>query len=456
MIGKIVSHYRIMEELGRGGMGIVYKARDTRQDKIVALKVLTGGALSAAELQRRFKREASAGMKINHPNIVRIFEVGEDNAQFFISMEFIDGKTVRQILQDGPLDPKKVIDIGVKVCHAFNLAHEEGIIHRDMKCDNIMVTSQEEVKVMDFGIAKVSDASILTQEGTILGTVAYMSPEQAIGEAVDHRSDIFSLGVVLFETLTGQLPFVADYELATIYAIVNEEPPDMRELNPGIPEALEQVVAKAMQKEQQHRYQSVNDLADDLEKVKLFIEGGPDTRIKVSDLLAGADRLLTKDKAFNVKLAGRRGFEARLTGREEPFEILKEHFSRSVQGEGRTVFLSGEAGIGKSRLVLEFEKYARTMKIKMLTGRCPANQSAYPYQPFVEAIRNYFDIKGISSDKMLEEFIRSKTPELIPQLPVIRTFLNIKEGEDKTIESKEQMWDAIFKLVARISIGFFK
>lgn len=451
MPDKKIAHFEIMEMLGQGGMGIVYKARDTRQDKVVALKVLSGSGLPSNEIRRRFDREASVGLKLVHPNIVRIFEIGDERGEFYISMEFIEGKTLRQLLQENPLESKRVIDIGISVCEALKQAHEIGIIHRDMKGDNIMLTSQGDVKVMDFGIAKIQDASILTQEGTVLGTAAYMSPEQAIGEPVDHRSDIFSLGVVLFEALTGQLPFDAAYELAVIYSIVNEEPLALRELNKDIPEPLEQVIMKAMRKELQHRYQSVEDFAGDLTKVKAFLEGKPGMITSASELLATVGWTKTEERPTYVRVAGRRVFQARLAGRDEQFEILKTLFSRTAEGEGQTVFIAGEAGIGKTRLVLELEKYARTMKIRMLTGRCPFRQGVYPYQPFVETIRDYFDVQGVTTGKKLEEFIDEKAPELASQLPVIRVFLNIEEGEKITIDSKEQLWDAIFRLIVTIS-----
>jgi tetratricopeptide (TPR) repeat protein/predicted Ser/Thr protein kinase len=448
--GKM-AHYEILDLLGEGGMGKVFRARDTQADRIVALKVLSGGAFTAEEIRRRFHREASAGMRLTHPNIVKIFEVGEEEGQFFISMEFVEGKTLRQLLRQRPLKPQEVIDIGIKVCEALKEAHEMGIVHRDIKSDNIMVTAAGDVKVMDFGIAKVQDASILTQEGTVLGTASYMSPEQAIGEVVDQRSDIFSLGVVLFEALTAQLPFPGDYELAVIYSIVNLEPVDIRELTKDVPEPLEQVIAKALRKELQQRYQSVEEMMRDLTKVKAFLEGRPGTVRTPPKLIATADWRKAEDKGIEFTRGIRRGFEARLAGRDEEFEILKKLFGRAAQGKGQTVFIAGEAGVGKTRLVLELEKYARTMKVRTLVGRCPFRQGVYPYQPFVEAIRGYFEFEGVTTGKKLEEFIQRRAPELTDQLAVIRVFLNITGKENFNIESKEQLWDAISRLIVRIS-----
>ena len=451
MFREKIAHFENLEFLGEGGMAIVFKALDTRKGTTVALKVLPRRLLQDDEYKRRFQREASAGMRLHHPNIVKILEMGEADEEFFISMEYIEGATLRKLLLDGPVDPKRVIEIGISVCDGLNEAHKIGIIHRDIKSDNIMLNSEGDVKIMDFGLAKLQGASLLTQEGMVLGTTAYMSPEQAVGGNVDQRSDLFSLGVVFYELLTGTLPFAAEYELAVIYSIVNEEPTDVTELNKDVPKLLEQVVKKAMKKERQHRYQNIEELHGDLRKVKAFLEGDHALIATTPELLAAVELSKLEESALQVHLKERKGFQARLAGRGEQFETLKKLFSLSTSGKGQTIFITGEAGIGKTRLVLELEKYARTMKIKMLVGRCPFRQGVYPYHSFVEAIRDYFEVQGVKSGKMLEEFIRDKAPELTDQLPVIRVFLNIKEKEVKTIESKEQLWDAISKLIAKIS-----
>jgi tetratricopeptide (TPR) repeat protein/predicted Ser/Thr protein kinase len=445
-----ISHYEILELLGKGGMGKVFRARDTQQEKIVALKILSEDAPSE-ETRQRFHREASAGMKLSHENIVKIFDVGEEEGRFFITMEFIQGKTIRQLLQQGPLKPCEVVNIGIAVCDALKVAHEADIVHRDIKSDNIMVTNDGVVKVMDFGLAKVQDASILTMEGAVLGTAAYMSPEQAVGEPVDHRSDIFSLGSALFEASTGQLPFPGDYELAIIYSIVSLEPVQIRELNRDVPELFEQVIMKALRKEPQQRYQNVDEMKQDLAKVKAYLEGKLGSVKAPPKLIASVDWPKQSERGTESVAGRRRGFEARLAGREDEFETLKKLFSESVQGKGQTVFVAGEAGIGKTRLVSELEKFARTMKVRTLVGRCPLREGASPYQAFVEAIRSYFDFEGVTTGRKLEEFVRSRAPELTDQLPIIRMFLNFTGKEKAVIESKEQLWDAIFRLILQIA-----
>jgi tetratricopeptide (TPR) repeat protein/predicted Ser/Thr protein kinase len=441
MLRKKISHYEITGILGEGGMGVVYKAVDVETDRTIALKVLSRRSLADDDVRRRFMREADAGANLDHPGIVRIYNFGEEEGEHFLAMEYVEGQTLRHILKDGPLPPEKAIDICIAIAEALAAAHKAGVVHRDIKSENIILTPSGGVKVMDFGLAKLQNASLLTQEGVILGTVAYMSPQQAAGESVDHRSDIFSLGVVFYELLTGKLPFGAEYEMAILYSILNEDPISVTDLNPQLPEALDRVVAKALRKELNSRYQSADEFVADLKKVKDHLKDGIEAEASELDLIAAVD----KEKR-DV-----RGFQAGLVGREKEFETLKKLLVLTAESEGQTVLIAGEAGIGKSRLVAELQKYARNKKITMLTGRCLFKQGTQPYQPFIEAIGSYFDIKGIGSDDHLREFINEKAPDLTHLLPIYRMFLNIKDQEEVRLESKEQLWDAIYKLIVRIS-----
>lgn len=441
MIGKEISHYKLLQLLGQGGMGKVFKAQDTRNGEMVALKILTQYSSDDEEMKKRFQREAAAGLKLQHPNIVKIREVGEAGAEMFICMELVQGKTLRQILKDGPLSPARVVEIGIGVCQGLAAAHQLGIIHRDIKSENIMITDGGQVKIMDFGLAKMQNATMLTKEGDLLGTVAYMSPQQAIGEKLDARTDIFSLGVLLYELLTDQMPFTGEYEMAVLYSVLNEEPASFREIKPEIPVALEQVVFNALKKNLEARYQSAEELRKDLEQIQQFLSAESPLGPEKLDLIAKAELGRTEE----------RGFLAKLVGRDSQLEELKKLLKRSSFGEGQSVFLAGEAGIGKSRLVWELEKYARTLKVRTLNGRCLFRENGYPYQPFVEAIREYLDIEGESSAIKLDEFVRNRAPELTRQLPVIRLFLNLKNDDNFVLESKEQLWDTIFKLIVKIS-----
>ncbi|MFQ5605819.1 MAG: serine/threonine-protein kinase, partial [bacterium] len=227
MIGTTILHYRILEKLGEGGMGVVYKAEDTKLKRQVALKFLPTNALQGQAEKERFLREAQAVAALNHANIAHIYAIEEHDGRMFIAMEFIEGKSLEEMVGangGSPLPLDKAIDYANQIAAGLQAAHEKGIVHRDIKSANIMVTDKGQVKIMDFGLAKLTNRSKMTVEGSTLGTAAYMSPEQARGEALDKRSDIWSLGVVLYEMISGQMPFKGDYEQAVIYSIQNEDP----------------------------------------------------------------------------------------------------------------------------------------------------------------------------------------------------------------------------------------
>ncbi len=269
LIGQTILHYRILEQVGQGGMGIVYKAEDTKLERTVALKFLSLTSIGDEE-KKRFKREAKAAASLNHPNIATVFAIDEVDDQTFIAMEFIEGTPLNPSLARGdiggskPLPLDKAIDYATQIAAGLQAAHEKGIVHRDIKSANIMVTDKGQIKIMDFGLAKLAHRSKMTQLGTTLGTAAYMSPEQARGESVDHRSDIWSLGVVLYEMISGQMPFKGDYEQAVIYSIQNEEPEPLTAVRSGLPIALDGIIAKALAKDPATRYQHVDELPADL------------------------------------------------------------------------------------------------------------------------------------------------------------------------------------------------
>jgi serine/threonine protein kinase/Tfp pilus assembly protein PilF len=272
MIGKTISHYKILEKLGEGGMGVVYKAQDTKLDRIVALKFLPKHLLCDQEAKTRFEQEAKAASALDHPNICTIHEIDEIEGECFISMSYIEGKSLKKLIEEKTLSLKEVIDIAIQVCEGLLVAHETGIIHRDIKSDNIMVTSRGLTKIMDFGLAKLRGVSRVTKTGSTLGTIQYMSPEQAKGMEVDQRSDIFSLGVVLYEMITGQLPFRGDYEAAIMYSILNENPEPLARYKANVPEGLQRIIDRALEKDWEIRYQHIDDFRADLKKLTKEIE----------------------------------------------------------------------------------------------------------------------------------------------------------------------------------------
>lgn len=269
MPGKTILHYEIIEKIGRGGMGVVYKATDTRLHRPVAIKFLSNGFSPGEEEYERFKTEARASAALNHPNIAQIFAIEEADDDLFIAMEYVDGCELSEKIHPSmpPADGEGLtgnIEIANQIAKGLWAAHEKGIVHRDIKPANIMIDSRGVVKIMDFGLAKVHGQGQMTQAGTTLGTIAYMSPEQTRGEEVDQRSDIWSYGVLFYELLTGCRPFQGAYEQAVMYSILNEQPRPVSELCPDVPSHIEQIINKCLQKDVNDRYQSFSEIMDDL------------------------------------------------------------------------------------------------------------------------------------------------------------------------------------------------
>ncbi len=274
MIAQTISHYKILEKLGEGGMGVVYKAEDIKLKRTVALKFITPHAVGSEAEKTRFVHEAQAAAALDHPNICTVYEIDEAEGKTFIVMAYIEGQSLKEKIQSGPLKLDEALDLAIQVAQGLQEAHGKGTVHRDIKSANIVVTEKGQAKIMDFGLAEIAGRSRVTKEGMTVGTAAYMSPEQARGEKLDQRTDIWSLGVVVYEMITGRPPFSGEYEQAIVYQILNEEPEPITSLRSNVPMELERIVKKAMQKDRASRYQHVDEMLTDLRSLRKEIEAG--------------------------------------------------------------------------------------------------------------------------------------------------------------------------------------
>jgi TolB-like protein/tRNA A-37 threonylcarbamoyl transferase component Bud32 len=274
MIGKTISHYKIIEKLGEGGMGIVYRAHDTKLNRDVALKFLHPELTRDEEAKARFIHEAQAAAALNHPHICTIYEIDEYDGQSFIAMEFIEGEGLQDKIRRGPLPIDELLSLTIQIGEGLQEAHQKGIVHRDIKPGNIMLTSQGQVKILDFGLARLGAHSKLTKTDTTLGTTAYMSPEQTSGKEVDRRTDIWSLGVLLYEMITGVRPFTGEYEQAVVYSILHDQPEPVTARRSQVPMELERIVGKTLAKNASERYPHVEDLLVDLRALRTGTQSG--------------------------------------------------------------------------------------------------------------------------------------------------------------------------------------
>jgi len=434
LIGRTISHYRILEKLGSGGMGVVYKAEDTRLGRYVALKFLPEEESKDRETRARFEGEARAASALNHPNICTIYEIDEHDGRPFIAMEFLDGQTLHSLLADHALELQRALQIAVEVADAVAAAHAEGIIHRDLKPANIFITRKRQVKVLDFGLAKrethlapngateAQTISALTRAGVVLGTIPYMSPEQTRGEPLDARSDVFSLGVVFYELFTTQHPFRANSSLASMHEIATLNPPLPSTLRPELPRELDLIIQRALAKDRHQRYSSATELSVALRETCATASSPSGFGMQP----AAAEETLESEALF---------------GREEQISRLKELLRQAAAGSGKVIFVTGEPGIGKTALADAFlSQAARDFPGLLVSrGRCVEQYGpGEAYLPFLNALGALLSQPG---RERVAVVLRSIAPTWSLQFPVASSSTStLEQLQRETIgASKERM-----------------
>ena len=451
MIGqKLSNRYEVISELGRGGMGVVYRAHDPLLNRDVAIKLIPPALLSS-ETEQRFQREAQLVAKMDYPAIVPIYDFGKHEGSLFFVMPVVQGTNLRGFMREQTFTLGEVIDIGVQVAEALDYSHSRSVIHRDIKPENIMVSREEggrvRVRIMDFGLARGAAESRLTKTGTIAGTLAYLSPEQVASSGVDLRSDIYSLGAVLYESLTGEPPFSGELQ-SILYRIVHEIPQPPRSRGAAITEDLEAIVLSCLAKDPAKRPQRAREVSEALSRCQ--------SRLHDSDL--------TKSVMLTRTMVLPRPTLSPFIGREKEVAELQQRLNTAVGGECQFVVVSGDPGAGKTRLLDEIENLAKARKLLVLHGRLVEQDGAFPYQGFCEAIQEYFRVRdtGVSSAGSID--LADLAPDLLSLFPMLTEISDIRSaatGESKLAqiagpqgpENRTHIFELLARTLTRIAGG---
>ncbi len=447
---KLANRYEILGELGRGGMGVVYRARDPLLNREVAIKLISSTDLTA-EIEERFQREAQVVAQMDHPAIVPIYDLGQHDGSLFFVMPVANGTTLLRLIRDQSLRLGEVVDIGIQAADALDYSHSRGVVHRDIKPANIMVTREEgsgaRVRVMDFGLAHAATESRLTKTGTLVGTVAYLSPEQVASRAFDGRSDIYSLGVVLYECLVGEPPFTGEVQ-SILYRIVHEIPQPPRALGAEIREELQDIILRCLEKDPAKRPQKAAQVSEALRRHK--------------------SSLATDEFRMSVVLSASRVLQrpalSAFIGREKEFAELQRRLNAAISGDCQFAVVAGEPGIGKTRLLEELKTLAGVRKIPVLYGRFMEQDRASSYQGFCELVQDYFrgrDTVSTASARPDFSDIAAELLSLFPQLSEIAELRSAVSadsriaavGEDKKADDRIQIFEILARTLTRIAGG---
>ncbi|HEV8611131.1 MAG TPA: ABC transporter substrate-binding protein [Thermoanaerobaculia bacterium] len=447
---KLANRYEVAAELGRGGMGVVYRARDPMLNREVAVKVLATSELTP-EIEERFQREAQIVAQMDHPGIVPIYDVGRHDGSLFFVMPLVDGTNLRRILYDGSLKLGEVLDIATQVADALDYSHSRGVVHRDIKPENIMVARDESgalrIRVMDFGLAHATTENRLTKTGTLVGTVTYLSPEQVTAHAFDGRSDIYSLGTVMYECLTGEPPFTGEVQ-SVLYRIVHEIPQPPRSLGAEIREELQNIILQCLEKDPLRRHQKAAQLSEALRRHRSTLHSDE----FAMSVVATASRTLQRPSA------------SAFVGREKEFAELQRRLNSAVSGDCQFAVVAGEPGIGKTRLLEELKKLVAMRKIRVLYGRFIEQDQAFSYQGFCELVQDYFRSREAGSSAGEKADFSDLAPDLLSLFPLLTEISELRSAasggsrvassaDQRKAEDRIQIFELLARTLTRMAAG---